>query len=229
MMTVMTGKPPERFTLGSGAPGVTAPITGFRSWGCCGFLAGRRAWAWATAGWGCARSLSLRVKEEHGAEAPQLAFRIGGVLGFKGFLRLGELSPVFRGRGQFPGSQVTGDEALGAEFTYQDGLAFRGDGLVQVIIRTAFYKRRDSIAAYVEMGRKGRGLRNCHDESKDQRLIYLRRSGAFCQFRSVEAVPWRPHSAGTRLEEGENLVSRKPEEGLFLPASREPPGRASGW
>ena len=163
------------------------------------------------------------------SEAPQLAFRIGGVLGFKGFLRLGELSPVFRGRGQFPGSQVTGDEALGAEFTYQDGLAFRGDGLVQVIIRTAFYKRRDSIAAYVEMGRKGRGLRNCHDESKDQRLIYLRRSGAFCQFRSVEAVPWRPHSAGTRLEEGENLVSRKPEEGLFLPASREPPGRASGW
>ena len=76
---------------------------------------------------GLCRSLSLRlcqrVKEEHGTEAPQLAFRIGGVLGFKGFLRLGELSPVFRGRGQFPGSQVTGDEALGAEFTYQDGLA----------------------------------------------------------------------------------------------------------
>ena len=215
MMTVMTGKPPERFTLGSGAPGVTAPITGFRSWGCCGFLAGR--------------SLSLRlcqrVKEEHGAEAPQLAFRIGGVLGFKGFLRLGELSPVFRGRGQFPGSQVTGDEALGAEFTYQDGLAFRGDGLVQVIIRTAFYKRRDSIAAYVEMGRKGRGLRNCHDESKDQRLIYLRRSVAFCQFRSAEAVPWRPHSAGTRLEGGENLVSRKPEEGLFSPCEQGAAGK----
>ena len=133
---------------------------------------------------------SQRIKEKDGAESPQLSFGIGGVLGFKNFLRLGDLGLVFRRRGQFPGSQVTGDEAMETEFPHQHGLPFRGKGLIQVVVRTAFHKRRDSVAAYVEMGREGRGLRDCHDESKDQRLTYLKRPGTVCQFRSAEAVPW---------------------------------------
>jgi hypothetical protein len=104
-----------------------------------------------------------RVKEEHGAESPQLAFCICCVLGFKSFPGLGELGFIFRKDSQFSAGQVTRNEAPGAEFAYQDGMAFRGKSLVQMIVRTAFYKRRDFIAAYVEMGRQGRGKRDCHD------------------------------------------------------------------
>ena len=50
-MTVMTGKPPDFFNLGSGALGTAVPAMGLRICGCV-FLAGRRAWACATAATG---------------------------------------------------------------------------------------------------------------------------------------------------------------------------------
>lgn len=159
-MTVMTGNPPECFTRGSGVPGMAAPTTGFRSCGCCGF-GGMESLGMRYSRLGLRRR--KRVKEEHGAESPQLAFCICCVLGFKSFPGLGELGFIFRKDSQFSAGQVTRNEAPGAEFAYQDGMAFRGKSLVQMIVRTAFYKRRDFIAAYVEMGRQGRGKRDCHD------------------------------------------------------------------
>ena len=126
-MTVMTGKPPDFFNLGSGALGTAVPAMGLR----LRFFGRAQGLGVRNRRHGrLFLSRNRRINEEDGAEPPQFSLGVHGAAGFKGFPRLVELRLVFRGNGQVAADHVAGGQSGGAEFTHQHRLPFRGHGLV---------------------------------------------------------------------------------------------------